>query len=216
MLSRMDWYYGLRAEPRETSNITAAGREEFLRSRIGIRVVLVHIAIIAVFGVLFPWMRGIGFLDPVMTAAYACLGVLFAAPAAAQWFGMERPRSLARAIACILRAVAYGEMMTVLILLAGFTTLYATRPFAFGPDLETMALAGAFGIAASLATATIAGWMTLRLSAGAAQAGMRVLFLLLLCLFFFKAGWLPDVAGRAALISLAIAAAALLGLSRAL
>jgi len=187
-----------------------------LRSRIGLRVVLVHLAIVAVFGVLFPWIRGIGFVDPVMTSAYACLGVLFAAPAVAQSFGMERPGSMNDALARIIMALAYGELMTVVILLAGFMTVYATRPFAFAPDLETLAMAGLFGLAASLAMAAIAGWMTLRLSAGVARQGMRVLFLLLLCLFFYKSGWLPDVAGEAALISVAIAAGALYGLRTAL
>lgn len=53
------------------------------------RVILVHVALVAVFGVFLPWMKGIDFLDSVMTAAYACLGVLFAAPAAAQAFPMS-------------------------------------------------------------------------------------------------------------------------------
>jgi len=187
-----------------------------LRTRVGVRVLAIHLAIVAVFGVVFPWMRGIGFLDPVMISAYACIGVLFAGPAAAQAFGLDRPQSMGDALARILMAVAYGELMTVLLLLAGLATVYATRHFLFAPDLEALATAGLLGIAASLAVAVIAGWMTLRFSARAARQGMRVLFLLLLIVFFYRSGWLPDVAGEAALISLAIAAAALFALRRAL
>src|SRR5579863_661916 len=88
------------------------------------RVVLIHVALVAVFGVFLPWMKGIDFLDSVMTAAYACLSVLFAAPAAAQAFSEERPRSMTTAAACIAIAVLYGEFLTFVILLAGFMTVY--------------------------------------------------------------------------------------------
>jgi hypothetical protein len=187
-----------------------------LRSRIGISVLLVHVLIVLVFGVLFPWVRGSIFLDPVVTAAYACLGVLFAGPAVAQSFGMERPASMNEALARILMGVAYGELMALLILFAGFMTVYATHRYAFAPDVETLGIAAFLGLTASLAMAALAGWMTLRLSAAGARRVMRVLFLLLLFLFFFRSTALPDVAGETALISLVIAAAALLGIKRQL
>jgi len=183
-----------------------------LRTRIGIRVVAVHFGIVAVFGVIFPWMRGIGFLEPVMISAYACLGVLFAGPAAAQAFGTERPQSMSEALARILLAVCYGEFMAVVILLAGLMTVYTTRHFLFAPDLETLAMAELFGVAASVAVAAIAGWITLHFSAGAARQAMRGLFLLLLVVFFYQSGWLPSVAGEGALFSLAIAAVAFVAL----
>lgn len=185
-----------------------------LLKRVGPGGLAVHIVIIAVFGVVFPWMRPGVFLEPVVIAAYACLGVLFSAPAAAQRFGMERPKSMNDATARLLLAVAYGELMTVLILASAFTTIYVTRPYAFAPDLGTLFSAGFFGLTASLAMAAVAAWMTLVLSAASARRLMRVVFLALLFLFFFRSGWLPDVAGEAALVSLAIAAAALLAVRR--
>jgi hypothetical protein len=189
---------------------------EGLRERIGMQVVLVHLAIIGVFGVLFPWLRGSVFLDPVVIAAYSCLGVLFAGPAVAQGFGAERPQSIHQAIARILMAVAYGEMMAVMILLAGFLTVFTTHRYAFAPDVDTLLSGGLLGLSASLAMAAIAGWLTLRFSAAGARRTMRVLFLLLLFAFFFRSGWLPDVAGEAALFCLVIAAVTLIGLRRAL
>jgi hypothetical protein len=177
------------------------------------RVILVHVALVAVFGVFLPWMKGIDFLDSVMTAAYACLGVLFAAPAAAQAFADERPRSLNGALACVAIAVAYGEFLTLVILLAGFMTVYLSHPsFMIPPDLTTLARAGALGLAAATALASIAGWVTLRFSAGAARAALRGIFLALLVLFFYRYRWLPDVAGTAAIASAWIAAIAILGL----
>src|SRR6266404_9994083 len=87
-------------------------RHEAVASRArlgGFKGVLIHIGLIGVFGVFLPWRRGIEFLDPVMLSAYACLGVLFAAPTAAQAFADSRPTSINAAIARILAAVLYGE-----------------------------------------------------------------------------------------------------------
>jgi hypothetical protein len=188
-----------------------------LRSRFGLRVVLIHVAIVAVFGVALPWMRGIEFLDSVMLAAYACLGVLFAAPAAAQACAAEPPASIGAAVGRIALAVAYGEGMAVTILLAGFLTVYLTSPHVlFAPDLETVGKATALGIAASAALGAIAAWITLQFSAGTARIALRVIFLGLLWLFFSYSRWLPDIAGRAAMVCVGIAAAALLALQLAL
>ncbi len=185
-----------------------------MRERFNLRVILIHIAIVAVFGVLLPWMRGIDFLDPVMTAAYACLGVLFSAPAAAQGFALRRPDSMTDALVQIAAAVAYGEAMTVAILLAGFTTVYATNRFAFAPDLLTLGEACVLGVTASLALSTGAAWITLRFSARVARNAMRVMFLLLLYLFFLKSRWLPDVAVEGSVISFGVALLALLAVRR--
>jgi len=177
------------------------------------RVVLTHVALVAVFGVFLPWMKGIDFLDSVMTAAYACLGVLFAAPAAAQAFADERPESMTAAMARIAVAVLYGEFLALVILLAGFMTVYLTHPsFMLAPDLTTLVRASALGIAASTALAAVAGWITLRFSAGVARAGLRGIFLLLLVVFFYRYRWLPDVAGTAAVVFIGIAAVAMVAL----
>ena len=177
------------------------------------RVVLTHVALVAVFGVFLPWMKGIDFLDSVMTAAYACLGVLFAAPAAAQAFADERPESMTAAMARIAVAVLYGEFLALVILMAGFMTVYLTHPsFMLAPDLTTLVRASVLGIAASTALAAVAGWITLRFSASVARAGLRGIFLLLLVVFFYRYRWLPDVAGTAAVVFIGIAAVAMVAL----
>lgn len=190
-----------------------------LRSRIGLgagwRGLLIHILVVGTFGIFLPWMRGIDFLDPVMISAYACLGILFAAPAAAQAFAGERPGSMAEVTARIVVAVAYGEVMVIAILMAAFATVYLSHTFLpIAPDLPGLAKANAFGVAASIAMAAIAGWITIKFSAAAARALMRVIFLGLLVVFFFYSRWLPDMVGMGALAALGVAAVALMGLRR--
>jgi hypothetical protein len=190
-----------------------------LRSRVGLgsgfRGLLIHLLVIGTFGIFLPWMRGIDFLDPVMIAAYACLGILFAAPAAAQAFAAGRPASMGDVLARIAVAVLYGELMVIAILMAAFATVYLTHPYLpIAPDLPGLAKANGFGVAASIAMAGVAGWIALRFSAVAARSMMRVVFLALLLLFFFYSRWLPDVMGIGAAAALMVAAAALIGLRR--
>jgi hypothetical protein len=181
-----------------------------------LRVILVHLAIIAVFGVLWPWFRGIDFLDPVLLSAYACLGVLFAGPAAAQAFAAERPQSDADALGRIAVAAIYGEMLAVLILLAGLTTVYTSKHVPFGPDWIGLAWAVVLGFTGAVAMAAVAGWLALRFSTGMARGALRLIFLALLCLFFFKSRWLPDIAGRGISVCCGIAVLAFFGIRRAI
>jgi hypothetical protein len=190
-----------------------------LRSRVGLgsglRGLLIHILVVGTFGVFLPWLRGIDFLDPVMIAAYACLGILFAAPAAAQAFAAGRPASMTDVLARIAVAVVYGEVMVIAILMAAFATVYLTHPYLpIAPDLPGLAKANGFGVAASVAMAGVAGWIALRFSAVAARSMMRVIFLALLLLFFFYSRWLPDATGVGSAAALMVAAAALIGLRR--
>ncbi len=189
-----------------------------LRLQVGLggwRGLLIHILVIGTFGIFLPWMRGIEFLDPVMLSAYACLGILFAAPVAAQAFAVERPASMSEVMARIAVAVVYGEVMVIAILMASFATVYLTHTFLpIAPDLPGLGRANGFGVAASFAMAAVGGWIAIRFSASAARSMMRVIFLGLLILFFFYSRWLPDVVGIGALAALAVAAVALLGLRR--
>jgi len=180
------------------------------------RAVLLHLAIVAVFGVGVPWLKGLDFLDIVLLSAYACLGVLFAAPAAIQAFAGEPPRTMRDALIRVLLTVLYGEGMVIVILMAGFMTVYLTHRAIFTPDLGTLASVSGMAIAASLALSAISAWVTLRFSPGAARRALRVIFLLLLVVFYFRARWLPDIADSATLVSLVVAALAIFALRGAL
>ena len=202
--------YYFRVQTRELISRLGIGRSG------GSRILLLHLALIGVFGVYVPWMKGISFLDPVILAPYACLGIFFAAPAAAQAFDEGRPTSMKEVMARILVAVLYGEAMAAVILVAGFATVYMrhARMGAFSPELVSFAAAGLLGVTASFALAAAAVWITLRLSANSARGALRVIFLLLLVLFYFRSNWLPNVADTAALVCLAIAIAESFALRR--
>lgn len=190
-----------------------------LLARFGWRALPMHILLLIAFGIFLPWMRGLDFLDPVLLAAYACLGVMFAAPAAAQAFAKsanEPAPSMAEVYARLAIAVLYGEVMTVAILVTAFATFYLLHPLPMYPDLPGMAELNAFGLACSLAAASISGWVALRFSPQAARASIRLIFLALLIVFFFKSRWLPDVAGTGTLVALAVAATAILAIRRSL
>ena len=176
----------------------------------------VHLALVAVFGILLPGWKGVDFLDPVMLSAYACMGILFAAPAAAEAFGQSRPGGFSEALARVAMAVIYAELLTATILICAVATVHLSTPVAVPPDLETLARTGGFGIAASAALASVAGWLTLRFSAGVARGALRLLFLGLLLGFFYRSAWLPDVAGTGALIALAAGTGAVAAMRRIL
>jgi hypothetical protein len=174
------------------------------RSRFSLRIILVHLAIIAVFGIWWPHIRGTEFFDPVFLAAYACLGVLFAGPAAAQAFA-NRPQSVADAFARIALAAVYGEAIALIILIAGIATVLIARTSPIGPDWIGLAFAAVLGFTGAVAMASVAAWFALRFSPGVARQALRVLFLGLLVLFFFESRWLPDVIGRGISICAGIA-----------
>jgi hypothetical protein len=187
-----------------------------LRLRMGRQAILIHVALIGVFGILLPSWKGVDFLDPVMLSAYTCLGIVFAAPAAAQAFAQSRPESLSEALARIAIAVIYSETITLIMVAAGLIMVYSRTHFPVPPDLETLGMSAALGFAASIALAATAGLITLQFSATSARMALRIIFLALLLLFFYRSRWLPDIAGTGALLSLAIAASAILAIRRTL
>ena len=179
-----------------------------LRRRLGfegtgwIRAMPVYVLIIGIFGVFLPWQKGRDFLDSVMLGAYACLGVVFAAPAAAAQFA--KAPTTRKALARVGIAVVYGELVAATILLLGIITVYASRwgRIVVGPDLRSLAECGALGLTLSLAVSTAAVWISLRFSPGAAKGVVRLVFLGLLAAFYLRSNWLPTVALRGAGIAL--------------
>jgi hypothetical protein len=176
-------------------------------SRFGtVRSILLHLLLIGAFGIWIPKIKGIDFLDSEILAAYACLGLIFSAPAAAQPF-ISRP-SFSQATTRIYLAVLYGELVAMVLLGTGIATVYATHRGGFvpTPDWITLAKSAAFGLGGSLGLSSLAAWLTIRFSKTVAMIAMRLLFFGLLVLFFFKGRWLPDVGLEGAAVGFAIAA----------
>jgi len=179
-----------------------------LRGRLGlqgagwIRAMPVYLLVIGIFGVFLPWQKGGDFLDSVMLGAYACLGVVFAAPAAAS--GFEMKPTTQKAVARVVISVFYGELIAGAMLLLGIITVYLSRTgrIVVGPDLRSLAECAAFGLTLALAVSMAAVWLAARFSPSAAKNAVRLVFLGLLAAFYLRSGWLPTVALRGAAIAL--------------
>ena len=176
-----------------------------------VRNALTYIAVIAIFGGLVPFEKGLGFFDPVILAAYACIGIVFSGPAAVVAFA-KRPASLGQAVQWIVRTALLGELLAVGMIGCGIGVVYATsRGYVFAPDIEVILYGIALGAAASLAMSALAAWVTLQVSSGAARMALRGVFLVLLVLFYLYGRDLPNVMEAGILVSL-IATGAFLAL----
>src|SRR6185369_16535729 len=129
-----------------------------------IRAVPIYLFLIGIFGVFLPWQKGRVFLDSVILGAYACLGVVFAAPAAALEF--EQVPTTRKALARIAISVLYGESIAGAMLLLGMITVYASRlgRIVVGPDLRSLAECATLGLTLSLAVSTAAAGLSIRFS----------------------------------------------------
>src|SRR6185369_7283787 len=139
-----------------------------LRTRLGFqgrawtRTLPVYLLVIGVFGVYLPWQKGRDFLDAVMLGAYACMGVVFAAPAAAPEF--DRFPTIQGALSRVAVSVFYGELLAGAMLLLGIATVYVSRGgrIVVGPDLRSLAECAALGLTLSFAVSTATVWISLR------------------------------------------------------
>jgi hypothetical protein len=175
----------------------------------------IHVFLLAVFGVLIPWLKGVEFMDPALPTIYACLGPLFAAPALVQLL-REGDSGWTTTSARIAAAVLYGEVMTIALLVLGIATVLVSRRLAYLylPDPILLGEALLLGLGLTLAFTAMAAWMTLQFSGRTAMVTLRLLFLLLFALFLLRSWWLPGIAGWGSLASLALAGCFLLVVKR--
>jgi hypothetical protein len=178
------------------------------------RAVPIYLFLIGIFGIFLPWQRGRSFLDAVILGAYACLGVVFAAPSAGSPFD-GRP-TIRRAGARVMVSVFYGELLVVTMLLLGIITVYVSNGgrIVVGPNLQSLAECLVFGFTLSLAITTAAVWLSVRFSATVSRGVVRLMFLGLVVMFYLRSGWLPAVALRGAGLALAASVLFFLGLAR--
>ncbi len=164
-------------------------------SRIGgLRSVLLHLGLLAVFGIWIPHLKSLDFFDPQVLGAYSCLGLIFAGPATAQSFQEGTP-SFRQAKARIFAGVLYGELVVFALVAAGIATVYLSNRGGFvpTPDWISLARSAMFGLGASAMFASLAAWVAVRHSRRAAMICLRLAFFGLLVLFYFRGQWLPDV-----------------------
>jgi hypothetical protein len=187
-------------------------------SRIGsLRSILLHLALLAAFGIMVPQWKGVDFLDSPVLGAYACLGLIFAGPAAAQAFPEGISSSFSQSKPRILVSVLYGELVALALLGAGIATVYLTHRGSFipSPDWESLAKSVMFGVAASGMLASLAALVAVRFSRGKAVICLRLVFFGLLILFYYRGQSLPEVGLSGATACLAMAGLFILLLKRA-
>jgi hypothetical protein len=172
-----------------------------------LRSILPHLALLAAFGIMTPEMKGVDFLDSQILGAYACLGMLFAAPATAQAFPEGSPSSFKQATARIFAGVLYGEVVAFALTGVGIATVYLTHRGRFvpQPDWETLSRCAMFGLAASGMLASLAALVTVRFSRRVGMICLRVAFFGLLVLYFKRGQWLTDVSLTAAIACIVVA-----------
>lgn len=180
----------------------------------GNRVLLIHIGIFVAFGVILPMRRGVSFYDPSLLIAYACLGGLFAAPAAAQPPG-NVPLTMWGTYVRILLAVLYGEVMALGMLSTALVIISRSNlGISQGPGLSDVSGGVTFGIALCLALSSLSALLGLRFSPRVARIALRLLFFALAASYFFYGYRLHRLAGPATVVAMALAVACLGLLSR--
>lgn len=159
------------------------------------RSLLLHLMLLAAFGIWIPQLKGLDFLDSQILGAYACLGLLFAGPATAQAFPEGEGCSFPQAAARIFFGIFYGEIVALMLLVAGVATVYATHRGGFipQPDWPTIARCALFGLGASAMLASMAALAGVRFSKKAAMIFLRVAFFGLLILYYYRGQYLTEV-----------------------
>jgi hypothetical protein len=183
----------------------------------GLRPILLHLALLAAFGVWIPRAKGIDFFEPEVLGAYACLGLIFAGPAVAQSSAEGFAPPFALAIARIVTGVLYGEAVVAALIGTGIATIHILLRGHYipSPDWPSLASCAIFGLCGAAMAASMAAWLASQFSRQAATVTLRVLFFSLLILFYYRGHWLTDVAFKGAAICFALTAIFLLLLRRA-
>jgi len=159
------------------------------------RQAIVVLIVVIAFGILVPIYKGFGILDPRIIAAYACLALLFVAPASAELAATHGKGATAFGIlARIAIIVAWGWGITVLILGTAIVTLniMSRRGGLIAPPLGFIVAVLVFSLSASVAIAMLGAVLTRRFSAAAVKNIMRTAFLVILVALSFGSRVLPQ------------------------
>ena len=142
------------------------------------RQALVILLVVIAFGILVPIYKGFAFLDPRILLAYACLALLFVAPASAELAAADSVGLLGR-IAII---IAWGWGVTVLILATALVTLNVMirRGGFIAPPLQFLAAILVFSLSSSIAVAMLGAILARRFSAAQVKTILRTAFLVIL------------------------------------
>jgi len=155
---------------------------------------LVILAVVIAFGILVPLYKGFGFLDARIIAAYACLALLFVAPASAELASGGKNAPASAILARIGIIVAWGWGITVLILATAIVTLNVTarRGGFAAPPTRFLSAVLVFSLTASVAIGMLGATLARRFSAVQIKNILRGGFLLILLALLFGSRVLPE------------------------
>jgi hypothetical protein len=159
------------------------------------RQALIILVVVVTFGILVPWYKGFAFLDPRIISAYACLALLFVAPASAELAAQQQSEtSPAVQLSRIGMVVAYGWTVTVVILISALVTLNLTnwRGVLIAPPWGLCAALLMFSLAGSAAVATASAVLARYFTAAGVKSILRGLFLVVLMVLVFSSRLLPE------------------------
>src|SRR5580704_12409286 len=159
------------------------------------RQALVVLVVVITFGILVPWYKGFAFLDPRIISAYACLALLFVAPASAEVAALQQSEtSPADRLSRIGIVVAYGWIVTLVILISALVTLNLTnwRGVLIAPPWGLCAALLVFSLVGSVAVATASAVLARYFTAAGVKSILRGLFLLVLLVLVFSSRLLPE------------------------
>jgi hypothetical protein len=179
------------------------------------KALVTHVVLLGIFGVLLPWLKGVEFMDPAIPTIYVCLGALFAGPAVIQSL-RDGNSGWPAAWWKIAVSTAYGEFMTLAMLLLGIATVLISRPLAYLylPDPILLGEAILLGLGLTLALTAMSAWITLQFSGGLAKAVVRILFAGFFVVFLLRSWWLPAIVAPGAVGSFVLAGFFLLLVNR--
>jgi len=154
------------------------------------RQALIVLGVVIAFGILVPVLKGFGILDPRIILAYACLALLFVAPASAELGGVGASALLGR----IGLLVAWAWGIAILILATALVTLnvmnrrggFIMPPSAFLVSVLVFSLSG------SIAVAMLGAVLARRFSAAGVKTILRMGFLAILLVLVFGERFLPE------------------------
>jgi hypothetical protein len=160
------------------------------------RQAVVILVVVVAFGILVPLYKGVGFLDSRIVFSYACLALLFVAPASAELAAAHGKSGSPEAaiLGRIALIVAWGWGITVVILVTAVVTLnlVARGEGLLAPPLGFLGAVLTFSLSASIAIAVVGAVLTRRFSATAVKNILRIGFLVILLALIFGSRVFPE------------------------
>jgi len=179
----------------ETSNSRSVGAAwKSLLGHSGLRhgggsSLMVHLLVIAAFGLLVPWWRGLDFFDPIVVLSYSAIAFLFASAAVTQLMAQDP----ARAIPAVIASGLHGWSLLAVTLLLGIATVNLTfrAPRLLHPNWKLLGASLLLALAGALFLAALGAMLSVVFSPSAARNSVRFGFLLVLLGFVVAPGRLP-------------------------